>query len=98
MTNRGNTINGEFHFISSNVTEEDKELFFGPLTGEEEFMVMEDNWKMPHILHAAGIFPSVVQARKNQRALGISDFIPDGFTELVRGKNKNRKRIFILNI
>lgn len=97
MTNRGNKIWAEFNFISSNVTEEDKELFFGPLTGEEEFIVMEDNWSLPHVLHAAGIFPSVVQARKNQRALGHKDALPEGFTELVRGKNRNRKKIFILN-
>ena len=95
--NRGNTIWNEKHFISSNVTEEDKEMFFGPLTGEEEFIVMGDNWKMQHVLHAAGIFPSISIARKNERAMGKSDFIPDGFTEIVRGKQKNRKRIFILN-
>lgn len=96
--NRGNTIWNEKHFISSNVTEEDKEMFFGPLTGEEEFIVMGDNWKMPHVLVAAGIFPSVSQAKKNEKKLGNDFHIPSGFTEIVRGKAKNRKRIFILNI
>jgi hypothetical protein len=92
MTNRGNTVWNELHFISSNATEEDKELFFGPLTGEEEFTVIGDNWKMSHLLHAAGIFPSVSIARKN----GENKPIPNGFTHLTRGKKKNRKDIFIL--
>lgn len=79
------------NFISKNISEEDKELFFGPLEGEE-FTVIEWNWTMANILHAAGIFPSVTQARKN----GEDDPIPQGFTILKRGKKKNRKEIFIL--
>ena len=79
------------NFITKNVTDEDKELFFGPLDGEE-FVEIEEHWLMANILHAAGIFPSVTQARKN----GEDKPIPSGFTILRRGKRKNRKDIFIL--
>lgn len=79
------------NFITPNVTDEDKELFFGPLDGEE-FTVIEEHWTMANILQAAGIFPSVSQARKN----GENKPIPEGFTILRRGKKKNRKDIFIL--
>ena len=79
------------NFITKNVTDEDKELFFGPLDGEE-FVEIEEHWNMANILHATGIFPSVTQARKN----GEDKPIPSGFTILRRGKKKNRKDIFIL--
>ena len=53
------------NFINSNITEADKELFFGPLLENETFTVIEDHWKMAHVIHKAGLFPSVSQARKN---------------------------------
>ena len=81
------------NFISPNVTEEDKEMFFGPLDGEE-FIVMEENWTLAHILTAAGVFPSLTQARKNISFL--ENFIPEGFTILTRGKKARRKEMFIL--
>jgi len=81
----------EMNFISKNISEEDKDLFFGPLEGEE-FIIIEDHWTMANLLHAAGIFPSVSQARKN----GENRPIPQGFTILKRGKTKNKKEIFIL--
>ncbi len=82
------------NFISPKVTEEDKELFFGPLNGEEEFIVMGEDWTLAHILHAAGVFPSLTQARKN--IISTENWIPEGFTILTRGKKAKRKEIFIL--
>ena len=72
--------------------ESDKELFFGPLDGTEEFIVIEDHWIMAHIMHAVGIFPSVGQARKN----GWNKPIEDGWTDIIVGKLK--REITILNL
>ena len=74
------------NFIGANTTEEDKKLFFGE---DEVFTIIEDNWLMAHIMHRAGIFLSVSQAKKN----GWNKPIPDGFNEFRVGKA--RKQIFI---
>ncbi len=82
------------NFVSRNTNQEDKELFFGPLADDEVFWWIEDHWTMAHLLHVAGIFPSISQARKQ----GNDKPIPEGFTILTRGKKANKKRIFILNL
>jgi len=81
----------DIHFISDNVTEEDKDLFFGPLTSDDEFVMIEEHWMMAHLLKEAGIFKSVSQARKN----GGDKPIPKGFHEIMRGKR--RHKFWILN-
>ncbi len=81
-----------FFFVSPNVGDEDKELLFGPNDGTEEFIVIQDNWIMAHIMHAAGIFPSVGQARKN----GWDKPIPDGWTDIIAGKLKHEITILKL--
>lgn len=83
----------DFFFVKRSITDSDKELFFGPLTGNEEFIVMEDNWTMAHILVQVGLFSSLSQARKQKEDVPI----PSGFTDLQRGKGKNKKFITILN-
>ena len=70
--------------------EKDKELFFGPLTKEDNFVEIQDGWLMAHLLKEAGIFPSVNEARKN----GWNKPIPEGFTDLFIGKRKIRITIF----
>ena len=74
------------NFIAPNTSESDKKLFFGE---GEVFTIIEDNWLMAHIMHRAGIFLSVSQAKKN----GWNKPIPDGFNEFRVGKA--RKQIFI---
>lgn len=81
-----------FFFVSENVSEDDRELFFGPNDGTEEFIVIEPHWSMAHIMHAAGIFKSIGQARKN----GWNKPIEDGWTDIIAGKLK--KEITILNL
>jgi hypothetical protein len=82
------------NFISKNISDEDKNLFFGPIDPEDTFIIIEDHWIMAHILHASGNFPSVSQARKN----GWNEPIPEGFTMLTVGKKAKRKDIFILKV
>ena len=81
----------ERNFISPEVTEEDKDLFFGPLDGEE-FTEIQDFWIMAHIMHESRVFRSVSDARRN----GWNKPIPDGFSFFETGKRANRRKIFIL--
>ena len=82
-----------FFFIHKDMAEEDRELFFGPLDGDEEFVVFDDTWTMAHVLVHVGLFPSLSQARKN----GGDGPIEPGFVDFVRGKKMKRKEITILN-
>lgn len=71
--------------------EEDKELFFGPLS-TEEFIIITEPMKMAHLLYKLNLFTSVGQAKK----AGWDKEIPAGYSEFVIGKLK--KELFILNI
>lgn len=77
-----------FNFFASS-RESDKELFFGPLEGEE-FIIIEEGWTMANIVHIMGIFPSITQARNN----GYNKPIPEGFTHKSIGKLKYQAYIF----
>ena len=91
--------NGDnMNFIKEGTSFEDLDLFFGPLpkkpsdlTDEDTFHIIEEHWIMAHILHKAGIFPSISQARKN----GWNKPIPEGFTILTVGKKAKKKDLFI---
>lgn len=82
----------DIHFISKSVSEEDIDLFFGPIEEDDIFVTIQDHWTMAHIMNEAKIFKSISQARKN----GESKPIPNGFNYFVRGKMK--QQIYILNI
>jgi hypothetical protein len=82
-----------FIFMHKDMSEEDKELFLGPISGGEEVILFDDTWAMAHVLVHAGVFPSLGQARKN----GGDGPIANGFSEFSRGKNQRRKDITILN-
>ena len=45
---------------------------------------IEDNWILAHVMHLAGVFPSVSIARKN----GWNKPIPKGVSEFTVGKSK----------
>jgi hypothetical protein len=80
----------EYNFIRSD-DPNDKDLFFGPLQGEE-FTDIQPYWNMAHIMKAANVFPSVSQAGK----CGWGKPIPLGFTDMRCGKRKTR--ITILSV
>ena len=73
------------------ISDNDKELFFGPVEPSDFFIEIQDHWTMAHIMKEAGFFPSISQARKN----GWDKPIPKGFNELIVGKKK--KKIWIFN-
>jgi hypothetical protein len=79
----------EFNFFKS-TQDADKDLFFGPIDGET-FVEIKDGWIMAHVLAAAGIFPSVSQARNN----GYNKPIAPGFSDQRFGKKKTRITIFM---
>jgi len=74
-----------------NIDEKDKDIFFGP---NEEFIDIQLNWCMAHIMHNIGLFKSITQARKN----GWDKPIPEGFTKMSVGKKAKKQNVFILNI
>ena len=80
-----------YNFTTTTV-EEDLELFFGPLEKDDEFIHIQPNWVLAHVMHAAGCFSSISQARKN----GWNKPIESGYSEYVVGKRK--VRIHILNV
>ena len=77
----------EVNFLSPKVSDKDRDSF----GFDDENIMIEDHWTMAHVMHAAGIFPSVGIARKN----GWNKPIPEGFSEFTVGKRK--KKVWILN-
>ena len=51
----------EVNFLSPKVSDKDRDSF----GFDDENIMIEDHWIMAHVMHAAGIFPSVGIARKN---------------------------------
>ena len=82
-------VTNEFNFLHPKVSDKDIELF-GFMDAPNCFHI-EDNWIMAHVMHMAGVFPSVGIARKN----GWNKPIPNGFSEFTVGKSK--KKVWILN-
>ena len=79
----------EVNFLHPKVSDKDIELF--GFTEAKNCFHIEDNWIMAHVMHVAGIFPSVGIARKN----GWNTPIPAGFSDFTVGKAK--KKVWILN-
>lgn len=88
---KGSIMKNEINFVAPDVSGDDRSLFLGPFDPEDgPFIEIEPQWSMAHIMHAAGAFPSVGQAKKN----GWDRPIPGGYSEHTVGKR--RLRIFIL--
>ena len=71
--------------IGKGVRPDDRELFFGPLTPNDEFFALPDDTQWPQALSAVGLFRSTSEARKN----GWNRPIEDGFSVFTIGKLKN---------
>ena len=82
----------EFNFIGENVSDADAELLMGPFEPTDGPVIrFPESWSMAHIMHTAGIFKSVGEARKN----GWNKPIPNGFQHLIVTKRKIS--IYVLN-
>ena len=77
----------ERDFVHSSITQSDLEMLG---FDENPLTLIEDHWTMAHIMHSAGIFSSVGQARKN----GWNMPIPTGFWQKRVGKKKTLVSIF----
>ena len=84
-------LSNEFTFLSPKVDHRDRDLMGFDDCGTGENIMIEDHWIMAHIMHKAGIFPSVGIARKN----GWNKPIPPNMSEFTVGKM--RKKVWILN-
>ena len=84
----GQKLSNEINFLSPKVNDKDRDSF----GFDDENIILEDGWIMAHVMHRAGVFPSVSQARKN----GWDKPIPKGMSEFVVGKRKFR--VWILNL
>jgi hypothetical protein len=76
----------EFNFVSNTTKVEDIDLFLGPLEPDKDgpIITFDEHWSMANVMHAAGIFKSVGEARRN----GWGKPIPDGFQHLIVTKRK----------
>lgn len=82
----------EHNFVHPAVQPGDVELFLGPLTPDDgPFTPLPPEWTMAHVMHAAGLFPSVGQARKN----GWAKPVPPGYSQYTVSKRK--VRVYVLN-
>lgn len=79
--------------IGEGVRETDKDLFFGPLSGEEEWTYLDPSSSKEDVAVRFGLFSSKGQARKN----GWGGPIPDGYTEIKR-VGKFRRSFYFLKI
>ena len=84
-------VTNEFNFLSPKVNSRDRDLMGFDDCGTDMNIMIKDHWIMAHVMHVAGLFPSVGIARKN----GWNKPIPTGFSEFTVGKN--RKKVWILN-
>lgn len=77
------------NFIHAEMPDSDKDLFFGPIEDDDQFVVFAGEMTMADLVVELGAFPSVKQARKN----GWEKPIPAGFTAHKIGK----RRFHVLN-
>lgn len=80
----------EFNFLLGNVSQDDKELFFGPVAPSDFFIELKkDCLDMADVMLIVGAFASKSQANK----AGKGGPIPLGFTDFRVGKSKVRVTI-----
>ena len=83
-------LSDEKNFIHPKMSEKDMKIF-GMWEDKDSAWHIEDNWCMAHIMHLAGVFPSVGIARKK----GWNKPIREGVSE--RAVGKSRKKVWISN-
>lgn len=86
-------MNNEFNFLIGRITQADKDLFFGPLSNQDQFIELRhDCLDMADIMVIANIFTSKTRANK----ANMGGPIPRGFTDFKVGKHKTRITILKL--
>lgn len=85
------TIGVVENFMHESHPEQDAERMFGPLAQGETVERFADRETMAHIMHRAGLFSSIKDARRN----GWDRRVPEGWSVQTVGKRK--RRIYIWN-
>jgi len=80
------------NIVIGSISEEDKELFFGPIFDFDKFKEFDEEIRFPQLLRELGLFKSSSEARKN----GWNKDIPEGWFEATIGKKKNK--LYILKL
>lgn len=75
----------EFNFVAEGVSQYDMDMFLGPIEPTDGPLIrFPKSWTMAHVVHGAGIFKSIGEARRN----GWDKPIPRGYQHLVLTKKK----------
>lgn len=78
-------MSNDFNFHSCDTSERDIELLFGPMEPHDgPFIELEDHWLLAHVMHAAGVFKSVGEAKRN----GWDKPVPKGWSQFTVTKRK----------
>lgn len=78
-------MRNEMNFVGTDVSDADRALFLGPFDENDgPFLDLPAEWSMAHVMHAAGVFTSVGQARRN----GWDRPVPRGFDKFTVGKRR----------
>lgn len=78
-------MRNEITFVDPKISTSDWHLFLGPFDKDDgPFQAIESGWSLAHVMHRAGVFPSVKQAKSN----GWDKPIPKGFEMFIVGKKK----------
>lgn len=72
--------------LIGDVLDSDRDLFFGPLRGDEVFVTEEPTTTLPALLAKLGIFETGNEAAQR----GYRGRIPEGFTDLMRIRKLHR--------
>lgn len=72
------------NFAIEGTDPKDIDLFLGPFSPGERMDIVPANWTMAHIMHAAGCFSSINEAKRN----GWNKPIPDGYSDYTVGKRR----------
>lgn len=80
----------ETNIVIGEVSERDKNLFFGPVYDFDVFHIEDDDSRYPQLLKNHGFFQSTGEARRN----GWDKNIPEGWSEHTIGKKK--RKVYIL--
>lgn len=83
----------EINILIGNVSESDKELFFGPIYDFDVFHQYDYGITLGQILVDLGIMKSMSEAKRND----WNRYIPPGWSEYKIGK-RNRKYIYVLKV
>ena len=83
----------EYNILIGDIKENDKELFFGPLSENDAFLQKEQDTTLQKLFKELGI----VKNNKQAKDMGVYGAIPEGFHDLTK-LGKHNQRVTILKV